>query len=124
MKKSVFLLAVLFGLLSSSSLLAQSNQTDSFKVYGNCGMCKKRIEKSLAAEGIARAEWNVATKMMTVTYDPARITNEAIQKKIAAVGHDTDKFSADAQVYDKLPGCCLYDRKKAAKQDDHSGHKH
>lgn len=36
----------------------------------------------------------------------------AFRKKIAAVGHDTEKFEADDKVYEKLPGCCLYERKK------------
>jgi periplasmic mercuric ion binding protein len=38
----------------SVSLFAQT-KTESFKVYGNCGMCKKRIEKAVKLEGISSA---------------------------------------------------------------------
>ena len=109
-------------LLFSASIFAQV-KTEAFKVYGNCGMCKKRIEKAVQVEGVTKAEWSAKTKMLTVTYDEAAITNDDLQKKVAAVGHDTEKFSADDKVYEKLPGCCLYDRKKAG-SNAHAGHNH
>ena len=118
--KSLFIALMVF---TSMSVFAQT-KTDTFKVYGNCGMCKNRIEKAAALEGVTSAAWNVDTKIMTVTYDSAKITNEDIQKKIAMVGHDTEKQTAKEDVYKKLPGCCLYDRKKAVKETDHSGHHH
>ena len=40
-----------------------------------------------------------------------------IQKKIAAVWVDTEKYSADDEVYNELPGCCLYERKKENRRD-------
>lgn len=95
-----------------SSALFAKEKTDTFKVYGNCDMCKKRIEKATLADGISKAIWNVDTKIMTVTYDDSKITNGDIQKKIAAAGHDTEKFTAADDVYESLPECCLYERKK------------
>lgn len=103
---------LMLAVLTSFSASAQE-KTDSFKVYGNCGMCKKRIEKAAVSDGVSQAVWNVDTKLMTVTFKPAKITNEEIQKRIAAAGHDTEKFRADDKVYEKLPGCCLYERKPA-----------
>ena len=123
MKKTKSLFAILVALFMGLIVDAQE-KTDSFKVHGNCGMCKKRIEKAAKLEGVTSAIWNVETKIMTVTYDVAKISNEDLQKKIAAVGHDTDKYAADDSVYSKLPGCFLYDRKKAEKKDGHSGHQH
>jgi len=117
---SIFVAVFVF---ASTSIFAQS-KTDSFKVYGNCGMCKNRIEKASKLEGVTSAAWNVDTKIMTVTYDSSKVTGDDIQKKIAGVGHDTEKFTAKEEVYKKLPGCCLYDRKKENKENDHSGHKH
>lgn len=105
----LFMLAVLAML--SVSVSAQE-KTDSFKVYGNCGMCKKRIEKTAKIDGVSAASWDAETKMLTITYDAAKASNDSIQRKIAAVGHDTEKFEADDKVYEKLPGCCLYERKK------------
>ncbi len=107
--------------LAISSVIAQS-ATDTVKVYGNCGMCKNRIQKSLKVEGVFKADWNPETKLLIVTYDPAKINNDDIQRKVAAVGHDTEKFMADDKVYEKLPGCCLYGRKKKNSKEDQPVH--
>lgn len=109
-----FMFIAVFAMISST-LFAQTSaeKTDTIKVYGECGMCKSRIQKTLKIDGISSAFWDVDTKMLTVTYNPATISNDDIQQKIAAVGHDTEKYKADDKVYDKLPGCCHYERKKA-----------
>lgn len=94
------------------SLLGTAQEvTDSCKVYGNCGMCKQRIEKAAKQVGASAATWDKTNGMLTVTFDAAKTNFEAIQKKIAEVGHDTEKFTAKDKVYDKLPMCCLYERK-------------
>lgn len=116
-----FIMAVL--ILSSLTTIAQA-KTDSFRVYGNCGMCEKRIEKAVRVDGVTKADWNVDSKIITITYDAAKISNDQLQQKIAGVGHDTEKYTADNKVYEKLPGCCLYDRKKSNDKTDHSGHQH
>jgi hypothetical protein len=85
-------------------------------------MCKSRIQKALKLEDISAAEWDTDTKLLTVTYDPGKITNDDIQKTVAAVGHDTEKNKADDKVYDKLPGCCKYERKKVEAKQDHLQH--
>lgn len=105
--------------------VSAQDKTETFKVSGNCGMCKRKIEKAATTDGVSAAVWNKDTKMITVTYDAAKISNAKIQQNIAAVGYDTEKFKADDKVYDKLPGCCKYDRdSKAGKKEDPSGHKH
>jgi len=87
-------------------------KTESFKVWGACGMCKTRIEKTALAEGVTAATWDSKTQMLTVTFNPAKTGKEALSKKLAAVGHDTEKFKAPDEVYNSLPGCCHYDRQK------------
>ncbi|MEI7471729.1 MAG: cation transporter [Chitinophagaceae bacterium] len=96
-----------------TNVQAQTGTTDSIKVYGECGMCKSRIEKTaLKVEGIATANWSESSKMLTVVYDSSKTDLlDNLQKKIAAVGHDTEKYTAPDKVYNKLPGCCHYDRK-------------
>jgi copper chaperone CopZ len=106
-----------FLLFTGISVFAQE-KTDTFKVYGNCGMCKSRVEKAAKAEGATTAVWDKDTKIMTVTYDASKTNLEALQKKVASVGHDTDLFTAPDKVYDKLPGCCLYERKAETKKQD------
>jgi copper chaperone CopZ len=90
----------------------ETTKTETFKVSGNCGMCKTRIEKAAKIEGVSKAEWNDETKMLTLVYDPAKVKTDDVLKKIAAAGHDTGKFKANDKVYAKLPGCCQYDRLK------------
>ncbi|MFX1705696.1 heavy-metal-associated domain-containing protein [Chitinophaga sp. CC14] len=122
MKKIFSLLIVMITVFGASKVFAQSAKTESFKVYGNCNMCKKRIEKAVAVDGITKADWNVNSKVMTVSYDPAKISNDAIQQKIAAAGHDTEKSKAADSIYTKLPGCCQYDRKGSAAAPAHDHH--
>lgn len=104
----LFLLAA-FSLLSVS--VFAHDKTDSVKVYGECGMCKKRIEKAATIDGVKKVDWNVDSKLLVVTYNSEKTSLDAIQQKIAAVGHDTEKYTASDDVYNKLPGCCHYDRK-------------
>jgi len=104
-------------LFAGISVFAQE-KTDTFKVFGNCGMCKSRVEKAAKAEGATSAVWDKDTKIMTVTYDASKTSVEALQKKVASVGHDTELFTAPDKVYDKLPGCCLYERKAETKKQD------
>jgi copper chaperone CopZ len=89
-----------------------SPKTESFKVWGKCGMCKARIEKTVKAEGATSASWDEKTQLLAVTYDPAKTNKDELSKKLAAVGHDTEKYKAPDAVYAKLPGCCHYDRSK------------
>ncbi|MBW8682996.1 heavy-metal-associated domain-containing protein [Chitinophaga rhizophila] len=124
MKKVISLSIALMSVLGASSAFAQSAKKASFKVYGNCGMCKNRVEKALAVEGVKKAEWNVKSKMMTVSYDPAKISSDDIQKKVAAAGHDTDNATASDAVYAKLPGCCLYTRKGQQATGAEPAHQH
>lgn len=107
--KTFFIAA--FSLLFSSVVFARSGASDStvsFKVYGVCVQCKQRIQKSLKIKGVQSASWDVATKMLTVTYDPSVITVDGLQDAVTAVGHDTEKRKAADDVYNKLPECCHY----------------
>jgi len=82
-----------------------------FKVWGNCEMCKETIEGSLNVNGISKADWNVDSKIMTVTYDNSKISLDQIQKNIATAGYDNEKYKGDDSAYKELPDCCQYDRK-------------
>lgn len=83
-----------------------------FKVYGTCEMCKHRIEISIGKlSGIWSADWNVDSKSVVVKYDRSKIDMDKIEKIVADAGHDTDKFMAKEEVFNKLPECCQYQRK-------------
>jgi mercuric ion binding protein len=87
-----------------------ATKTETIKVLGNCESCQARIEKAAKVPGVSKASWDSDTKMLSLTYDPSKTNSDDIQKKIAAVGHDTEKYRADDKAYAKLPGCCKYDR--------------
>ena len=118
-----FRLALIAILAVMGLSVSAQEKTDSIKVSGNCGMCKKRIEKAVKLEGVKSANWDSDLQVLAITYDSTKISNDEIQKKIAAVGHDTEKYRADDTVYRKLPGCCLYDRKKPSTENHDHKHK-
>ena len=79
------------------------------KVSGNCEMCKDRIETAAKSViGVSSVEWSAETKMLHVQFDGAKTNSDSIQKAIAKVGHDTEKYKASDDVYKALPECCLY----------------
>lgn len=112
--KTIKLLSVIILTIISTSLFAQS-KTDTFEVFGNCAACKARIEKAIKIPGVTSADWSVNTKLLTVNYIPSQIKLKTLQKRIAEAGHDNSKFAAQQDVYEGLPGCCQYERSKAAK---------
>ncbi len=118
MKTVKILIAVFFAILVTVPGNGQTNskkiayKSEEIKVLGACSMCKDRIEKAMKVDGIKSAVWDQETQLLKVTYDPAVITNDEIQKRAATVGHDTEKYKADDKVYAKLPACCHYERWK------------
>jgi copper chaperone CopZ len=110
--------AVILGVTASaqthdhSNMNKPSSKTETFKVFGKCDMCKSRIEKTVKAEGITETAWEAKTQMLVVTFDPSKTSKEGLSKKLASVGHDTEKFKATDEAYANLPGCCHYYRAK------------
>lgn len=88
-----------------------ANKQSTFKVWGNCEMCKETIEGSLKVEGMATADWNTETKIIAVSYDSTKINIDQIQKNIAFVGYDNEAYKGDDIAYRNLPECCQYERK-------------
>lgn len=92
---------------------AQNSKHVMVKVGGNCEMCKDRIETAAkSVPGVESANWEIDTKMLHLNFDSAKTSSDEIQKAIAKVGHDTKKFKAPDDVYNKLPECCLFERLK------------
>lgn len=99
------------GILSKTEVV-NGIATSTFKVWGNCGMCKKTIEESLEVDGISIADWNTETKMVIVSYDTNKISLDQVQKNIAAVGYDNESYKGNDDAYKNLPECCQYIRRK------------
>lgn len=86
-------------------------ETATFKVYGNCDLCKERIESAvLESGGVQSAVWNKETKLLTVVYNPHKLTLQAIHQRIADAGHDTDSIMASDEIYNSISACCTFER--------------
>ena len=113
---------ILFAFVTVSAFGQSGIVTANIKVYGNCSMCKKRIETALDHKGIKQAVWNIKTKNLAVVYNSSKITEQQIHEIVAAVGHDTDKVKATDEAYSSLAFCCLYrhvDGKAEEKEHSH-----
>lgn len=100
-----------FAILFSSAVMAQEKSA-SFTVSGNCGMCKKSIEKAAKIPGVSSINWNSGKQLASVVFDSSKVSVDLIQRNIAAVGYDTEMFTAETEAYNALPGCCQYERVK------------
>lgn len=110
--KGLLTLIISFVLLTTSHAQIPNAKTQKVKVYGNCGMCEKLIEKAAFKEGEAKADWNKDTKMAVITFDTKKTTLDEVLKRIATVGYDNQNYRANDSVYNNLHGCCQYDRPK------------
>ena len=124
MKALAFSLLTLLG--SGTAALAQTapvataakkgTETVQFKTSAVCNMCKARLEKNMAYEkGVQAATLDVPSKVLTVSYNPAKTTPEALRTAVQKTGYDADQTTADARAYDRLPECC---KKTAAPHDE------
>ncbi len=107
MKKYILLfLIVPFFAFSQSN---EKSKKETFKVDGNCSMCKKRIEKAtLSIGGVKYVNWNKKTDDLSIIYNNDKVDIEEIRTKIAQSGHDNGEYISAIEVYDKLPKCCKY----------------
>ena len=123
MKNRIFVIAIVSVMLSviaindpaqaftQSVQFVHQSDSASFKVYGKCGMCEKRIEGAAKKlEGVESANWDVDSKILTVKYDGTKVEETNIHEKVAGAGHDTEKVEATDEAYDNLMGCCKYER--------------
>ncbi len=104
--------ALLFSIFAINFSFAQTAvKKETVKVWGNCGMCKKVIEKAARSAGATTASWNEDSKEMKISYAVNKTSGTKIQGAVAKAGYDTQDFTGNEAAYNKLPGCCHYDRK-------------
>ncbi len=109
--KNLKMLVIAVSLLFAGASVYAQTVKETIKVSGNCSECKKHIEKAAIAAGADKAKWNMDTKMLTLKFDEKKTSDDAIQKQIALVGYDTEKYAGDDKAYNGLDECCKYDRK-------------
>lgn len=114
MKTLKIILVAAVCIATTARTYSQKTRTESFKVAGECGTCKKKIEKSAREAGATYAAWDQHTKILKVSYN-AGTDVSAIQQKIADAGYDTPKFRATDEAYNSLDKCCQYERQAMKK---------
>jgi mercuric ion binding protein len=96
----------------NASAQTSTLKKDTLQVSGNCGMCKSTIEKAAKSAGATFALWNEETKNLVVKYSAGKTDTKKIQEAVAKSGYDTQLFTATDEAYNKLHGCCKYERTK------------
>jgi mercuric ion binding protein len=94
----------------SAAPAAAALKTEVFAVLGNCGMCQKTIQTAAVGAGARQADWDMDAKKLTVVFDPAVTSVDAIQKAVSLAGYDNAGYRAPDAVYENLHGCCQYER--------------
>jgi periplasmic mercuric ion binding protein len=114
MKSLSIMASLIVGLFSINNSFAQATvKQETIKVWGNCSMCKTNIEKAAGKAGASSANWDEESKELKVSYAESKTSSEKIQKQIAKSGYDTQEYTAPDKAYNKLHGCCQYERKVA-----------
>ncbi|TXF76125.1 TonB-dependent receptor domain-containing protein [Chryseobacterium sp.] len=108
--KTLFKSLLIFLFFIVQNISAQNITKSTFKVKGECGMCKDRIETTAKEAGATYANWNEETQQLSVAYNESKLSATQLLKKIADVGHDNEQFTALDSVYENLPACCHYER--------------
>lgn len=130
MKRVSYIITTCLLLLSTLSIAQIKNaKTETAKVNGNCGMCKRTIEKAGNVKNEAQVVWDADNQRASITYDAEKTTIDTVLKRIAQVGYDNEKYLAPDDVYANLHDCCQYDRKlkqskPATKNDEQTHHGH
>lgn len=99
MKKIIIIaLAALLAVAASATCHAAcaeaKEKTTVFLTDIDCAHCQKRIEAAIPFEkGVKDVKVNLKTKLVDVTYDPAKTNDETLVKAFA-------KIKVKAQVYD------------------------
>jgi periplasmic mercuric ion binding protein len=112
--KSLKLFSLVAIALVSNFVSNAQDKKEVIAVNGNCGMCKTNIEKAAKSAGATEANWDATSKSLSVTYASSSSNAGKIQQAVAAAGYDTKDVKAPDAAYEKLHGCCKYDRQKSA----------
>ncbi len=108
--KTRFIYFVLFLFTFCVNTAFAQRKTETISVSGNCGMCKNAIEKAAKSAGANKASWDADKQRLTVTYNENKTTVLKIQEAVAATGYDTEAIRATDEAYNRLHGCCQYER--------------
>lgn len=110
-------------LLFATFVSAQNLSKNQFQVKGNCEMCRERIETTAKKAGAKSAKYSIDSQTLSIETSE-KISPEEVLKKVAEAGHDNEKFKVSDETYEKLPGCCHYDRDLKTENSSVENHNH
>ncbi len=115
MKKLILVLFVMMlGLSTQAQDKKNKNAKHDITVNGNCGQCKKRIEKAAySVAGVKSAAWHQDHQDVHLIIDETKCSLDDVHAAIAKAGHDTNKVKAKDEDYERLHSCCKYERLKS-----------
>ncbi|WP_300674910.1 heavy metal-associated domain-containing protein [Soonwooa sp.] len=109
--KSIIKSGILFLSIFLFSNFSAQSKTETYRVEGNCAMCKDNIETAAKADkNVESATWDRKTKMLTVSYNTEKPNVNAVLKNVAEAGYDNQVYRAADKAYSDLHGCCQYKR--------------
>ena len=118
MRTKIVLLFIFFGTLQMA--IAQL-KTEKFIVEGKCEMCKIRIENAAkSVNGVKNATWNVASKMLEISFNQKITSAFRVENAVARVGHKTKYVTPTKTAYNSLPNCCQYQSKQTQSTCGHN----
>lgn len=128
MKNLLITIGLVTSVLFVATAQVKNSTTETVKVLGNCDMCKTAIENAGFNKGVSEVTWDKDSKNAVITYNKMKTTGDAVLKKIALAGYDSDRFLAPDDTYAKLSECCRYERVnkqmvKMTDEDNHADHK-
>ncbi|RXR20540.1 metal transporter [Flavobacterium amnicola] len=112
MKNIILMMLLMVGFTSLAQDKKNKNAKYNIEVNGNCEMCKKRIEKAaISVSGVKSATWHMEDHVLHLIVNEEKCDVKSVENAIAKAGHDTKNVKATKEDYDKLHGCCQYERK-------------
>jgi copper chaperone CopZ len=104
MKKITINIAIM--IFAAVSALA-AEQTIEINTSAECDMCKEAIEEAVNdLSGVESCDLDIASKVLTVTYEDEDLEKETIKKAINMAGYDADDTKATKRGLRNLPDCC------------------
>ncbi len=110
MKTFISTIILTFAFIFAGTITATAQakmDTVKIKTSAECDMCKTKIEKEVGlTKGVKKATLDLATRELTVIYNPTKTTVAKIKTVISNAGYDADEVKANNRAKNKLPDCC------------------
>jgi periplasmic mercuric ion binding protein len=96
---SLITLLFLFGTMQTFAGAPGKSETLKMKVEMSCAGCQAKIQTGLnKTDGVEKAVADLATKTVTITFDPSKTNKDKLVKAIETLGYRTEFTAKDSKV--------------------------